>query len=258
MITSLQNPKVKWVRALQAKANLRHEENVILVEGVRLLEEAVQAGWRMRLVLHSSVLSARSKEVLTRLRPLCETIEEVSPTVMQAVSDTETPQGLLAVVSLPPVVVDSKLDFVLVVDEVRDPGNLGTILRTAAAAGVQAVFVPPGTVDPYAPKVVRAGMGAHFRLPLWQASWPEMQSRLQGLHVFLADTQGEIRYDEADFCSPLALIIGGEATGASAQARQLATRRVRIPMPGEMESLNAAVAAGILLFEVVRQRRLRK
>lgn len=257
MITSLQNPKVKWVRALQTKARLRHQENAIVVEGVRLLEEALQVGWKVRLAFYCQPLSTRGSEVLARLLSQCDMVEEVSAGVMQAVSHTDTPQGLLAVVSLPPFSLGASLDFVLLVDELRDPGNLGAILRTAAAAGVQAVFVPSGNVDPLSPKVVRAGMGAHFRLPLCQAEWPEIRSRLEGLPVFLADIHGELCYDEADFRQPLGLIIGGEAAGASAQARQLATARVRIPMPGQIESLNAAVAAGILLFEVVRQRRLR-
>jgi TrmH family RNA methyltransferase len=146
------------------------------------------------------------------------------------------------------------LSFVFVPDQLRDPGNLGTMLRTAAAAGVQAVFCPPETADAFSPKVLRAGMGAQFRLPVHTLDWDAITSHLALLKVILADMEQGLPYTQADLRPPLALIVGGEAEGASAQAHRLASGFVHIPMPGGVESLNAAVAAGILLFEVVRQR----
>ena len=131
---------------------------------------------------------------------------------------------------------------------------MGTIVRTAAAAGVQGLITPPGSVDPFTPKVVRAGMGAHFRLPIQSCSWEQIGGKFAGLRVYLAAAGGGVPYNQADFKSPLALIIGGEAQGASAQARQLATSHVHITMPGGSDLLNVAVAASILMFEVVRQR----
>jgi TrmH family RNA methyltransferase len=130
------------------------------------------------------------------------------------------------------------------------------MLRSAAAAGVDAALVPEGTVDIYAPKVLRAAMGAHFRLPVQALSWEEISDYLlrSGLYVYLADAEAGISYTRADFRLPLALVVGGEAEGASSFAARLATERVHIPMPGGMESLNAAIAAALLLFEVVRQR----
>jgi TrmH family RNA methyltransferase len=119
---------------------------------------------------------------------------------------------------------------------------------------VQAVFLPPETADAFAPKVVRAGMGAHFRLPIHPLTWDEICTTTQGLKIHLADMGGAISCWQADFRSPLALIVGGEADGASQSAQKLATSQVTIPMPGKTESLNAAVAGAILLFEVVRQR----
>jgi TrmH family RNA methyltransferase len=130
------------------------------------------------------------------------------------------------------------------------------MLRTAAAAGVQAVFIPAGTVDVYSPKVLRAAMGAHFRLPLRSLSWEELGTCLReaSLRIYLADAGQGALYTATGFRQPLALIVGGEAGGAGASAEHLAHKRVRIPMPGGTESLNAAAAAAILLFEVVRQR----
>jgi TrmH family RNA methyltransferase len=119
---------------------------------------------------------------------------------------------------------------------------------------VQAVFIPPETTDPFAPKVVRAGMGAHFRLPILPLTWDQLGERARGMSVYLSDAEAEKSCWEVDFTRPTALVIGGEAEGASTQARSLATEMIRIPMPGHMESLNAGVAGAVLMYEVVRQR----
>ncbi len=257
MITSTRNPKIQWVRALQGRARRRKEEGVFIVEGVRLAEEALRSGWQIRLGLFSHSSDERLQRLLNALQTQQVPLEEVRPGVLQAVSDTETPQAILLVVQQQPLPLPQKLSFVLMIDALRDPGNLGTILRSAAAAAVQAVILSPSTVDVYSPKVVRAAMGAHFRLPILYLSWEEIGDLIQaqGLAVFLADAEGDVAYDQANFRQPFLLIIGGEAEGASPMAHALAQQRVFIPMPGEMESLNAAVSAAILLFEAVRQRR---
>jgi TrmH family RNA methyltransferase len=254
MITSTANPKVKWVRLLQAQGHERRAAGVFIVEGVRLAEEALAAGWEAQLVLFTQDLTERGRLVLDGFAARGAPLEQVSPEVLRAASDTETPQGLLAVLSQRLLPLPEALDFVFIPDRVRDPGNLGTMLRTAAAAGVQAVFCPPETVDAFAPKVLRAGMGAHFRLPIHNLDWDALARRLAPLQVFLAAMEEGPAYNQVDFRIPLALIVGGEAEGAGLQARRLAHASVNIPMPGGGESLNAAVAAGILLFEVVRQR----
>jgi TrmH family RNA methyltransferase len=142
----------------------------------------------------------------------------------------------------------------LIVDSLRDPGNLGTLLRSAAASDVDVVLLPPETVDAYNPKVVRGAMGAHFRLPILEAAWAEIAERVRGMNVYLAAADGELTYSVPDWTQPSALIVGGEASGASKDALQLATKRISIPLSREVESLNAAVAAGIILFEAKRQR----
>jgi RNA methyltransferase, TrmH family len=144
--------------------------------------------------------------------------------------------------------------LLLVLDAIRDPGNLGTILRSAWAVGVDVVLCAPGTADAYNPKVVRAAMGAHFRVPLRVVqTWEEIEHAVRGIpRIYLADADGESVYTEADWSRPVALIIGGEAEGASAAARRTATARVRIPMRGGAESLNAAMAATVLLFQAAK------
>jgi TrmH family RNA methyltransferase len=181
-------------------------------------------------------------------------VEPVSDALLNSISETTTSQGILAVLDHTILSFPQSLDFVLIPDSIRDPGNLGTLLRTAAAAGVQAVFLPPETTDAFAPKVVRAGMGAHFRLPIYNLSWEEIRTATKLLRVYLADMEGSPCW-ETDFRLPLALIVGGEAEGATKEARKLADAAVSIPMPGKAESLNAAVAGAVLLFEAVRQRK---
>jgi TrmH family RNA methyltransferase len=178
----------------------------------------------------------------------------VSETVIAACSDTQTPQGVLAVV--PFVSLEPRPGLLLILDGIRDPGNLGTILRSAESAGVGQVLLAPGTVDPYNPKVVRGAMGAHLRLPVHSQDWPTIGKRAGDRAVWLADAASETAYHEVDWTRPCALIVGGEAFGTGQEATELATGRVSIPMTGGTESLNAAMAATIILFEAARQRRI--
>jgi TrmH family RNA methyltransferase len=259
MITSSHNSKLQWVRLLQSQAQARREAQAFIVEGVRLAEEALGAGWEAQLVLYSEEISSRGQSVVEGFTRRGAPVEQVTPEVLKSVADTETPQGLLLVLSMRLLSQPETADFLLILDGVRDPGNLGTILRSARAAGVQSVLLPPGTVDPFSPKVVRAAMGAHFRLPVLRVGWDELNQVLfpqveAGLRIYLADSgEGQV-YTQADFRGPVAVIVGGEAQGAGSEALHLAQAKVHIPMPGGSESLNAAVAAGILLFEVLRQR----
>lgn len=254
VITSLQNSKIKLVRALLGRAKERREASAFVVEGVRLVEEAVHSNWGLRFVLYDESLSERGKSQVEGLRSRGIEAELVSESLMHSLSETETPQGVLAVVELGDLPFSDDPNFILIPDQIRDPGNLGTLLRTAAAVGVQAVLLPPETTDAFAPKVVRSGMGAHFRLPIHSMTWEQIREQAADLQVYLAHMDGK-SYWETDLRQPLALIIGGEAEGASAEARELATQKISIPMSGEMESLNAGVAGSVLMFEVIRQRK---
>jgi len=261
MITSARNPRIQAVRKLLEQASARREAGAFVIEGLRLIEEACQAGWYPRELFYTEDLSQRGRELLAICQGAGAVLEMATPQVMKSVSDTQTPQGLLAVVPQKPLLLPERLDFVLILDALRDPGNMGTILRTAAAAGVQAVLLTPGCADPFAPKVVRAAMGAHFRLPVAAMDWEQLGRLVKppggvALSVYLADVQRGVAYHRVNFCQPVALLIGSEAEGAGEQARRLADELVHIPMPGGFESLNAGVAAAILMFEVVRQRSL--
>ena len=255
MITSSQNAKIKLVRALLGRAKDRHEENAFVVEGVRLVAEAVNGLWNVRFALYDESLSERGRSQVESLQSSGVDVEMVSDRLMKSLSETETPQGLLAVLEISQLPITPPSDFILIPDQIRDPGNLGTLLRSAAATGVQAVLLPPETTDAFAPKVVRSGMGAHFRLAIRSMTWEEIEqiSKSAGMPIYLADMDGKSCW-ETDLSQPLALIVGGEAEGASAQAHQLAHHKIRVPMMGKVESLNAGVAGSVLLFEIVRQR----
>jgi TrmH family RNA methyltransferase len=253
MITSSQNSRIKLVRALTGRPKERREAGAFLAEGVRLVEEAYAADCQIRFVLYTDELSERGRELIKKLQGKGIEIEEVESKLQGSLSETETPQGILAVLNDLELPFSQSLNFILIPDQIRDPGNLGALLRTADGAGVQAVFLPPETTDAFAPKAVRAGMGAHFRLPIQSKSWEEIKQLTEGLQVFLADTDGRSCW-ESDFHQPLALIIGGEAEGASEHAQKLADQKISIPMNGKIESLNAAAAGSVLMFEVVRQR----
>ena len=255
VITSSQNPKIKLVRTLLGRARERREAGAFVVEGVRLVEEAGTKGWSFRFALYDDSLNARGSSLVEYLLSRGIEVEEVSEHLMKSLSDTETPQGILAILELTQLPIPEYPDFVLIPDRIRDPGNLGTLLRTAAAAGVQAVFLPPETTDAFAPKVVRSGMGAHFRLPIQTMKWEKIRRETKNLQVYLADMDGTSCW-ETDLRGPLALIVGSESEGASEEARELVTQKISIPMSGNIESLNAGVAGSVLMFEVVRQRSL--
>jgi TrmH family RNA methyltransferase len=258
-ISSTHNPHVQQVRALLNQKSARTEAGLFVVEGVRLAEEALTSGCKPMQAFYSQALKERGMKLVEAFTAQGSEIFELAVPVLESLSDTETSQGILLVLKQAETSLPAVTDFALVLDQIRDPGNLGTILRSAAAAGVKVVFLPPGTADAFAPKVVRAGMGAHFRLTIHNADWAEItryckETCRTPLKLLLAESGGGKACWQMDLKAPLALIIGGEAEGASAEARQATDELIYIPMPGQFESLNAAVAAGILLFEIVRQR----
>jgi TrmH family RNA methyltransferase len=254
MITSSQNPKIKHIRRLLADRRYRHREGAFVVEGDRWLADLGRGTIRPQLVLASETWL--DDEGHRRLLAALDVRPAVaSEQVVAAASDTETPSGVVAVMPMVELPWPERPALLLILDRVSDPGNLGTIIRTAAAAAVDGLLLSPGCVDPYNPKAVRATMGALLRLPLLSPSWPEIQQLTAGLAVWLAAAGGSLEYTAVDWRQPAALVIGSEASGVGPEALALGGRQVAVPMAASSESLNAAAAAAVILFEARRQRR---
>lgn len=255
-ITSPTNPHVKQARKLQRKRH-REESGLCLIEGVRLIEDAWRAGATFDAVyVVEEAADARSFAALVgEMREQRVKIFRVTEAVLAAMTETVAPQGIAAIVKSPNLAIPPSPHLILVLDGVRDPGNAGTLLRSAAAAGVELVVFGPETVDPFNDKVLRAAMGAHFRLPLRVCEdWSGVDALLGERQIFVAEALAALRYDEARWDRPAALVVGSEAGGAGDEAFRRG-QGVTIPMHGQTESLNAAVAGSIILFEAARQRR---
>jgi TrmH family RNA methyltransferase len=254
VISSKSNEKIRLVRALQEQRKARERERLFVVEGSRMVAEAAAAGVRARLILHDGRLGPHERSAVNRLASAGAEVAETTPEILKSCSDTTTPPGLLAVLAWPDIRPTAPLEAVLVVDGVANPGNLGSLLRCAEAFGIQLVLLAPGCVDAFNPKVVRGAMGAHLRLPVRAFTWKEIAGELAGFRVFLAQAREGRRADQVDWSGPVAVILGGEAAGPGEHARALAAGSIHIPMRGKAESLNAAVAGGIILCEMMRRK----
>lgn len=254
IIRSPHNSLVKRVRSLGARKH-REAERAVVLEGARLLGAALDAGVDVEVALVAESCSAEALAVAERTGVPVRVVDD---RVFATLTDTVHPQGVLAVVAEPrPALPAIAQPFVVALDHIGDPGNLGTIIRTAAAAGVDAIVVSPGCVDPWGAKAMRSGMGAHFLAPILDGADPTVVAwvRTATVRRYLADARGEVDYDAADWSGGVAIVVGSEAHGATVWGRELATDLVRIPMARRVESLNAAIAAGVLLFAAAGMRR---
>ncbi len=253
MISSISNPKVKKVRRLQVDKRYRASQQQFVVEGTRWIGELASVPALAEDVFYTEnwLIQEGHTGLIDRIQ--CRRHLVTEP-VMLAMSATETPPGILAAVAIKPLAIPKIPSLVLIVDGVTNPGNLGTMLRTAAAAGVDAVLLAADSVDIYNPKVVRGSMGALLRVPAQQLSWDDISMLAKSLHIWVASAHGTNIYTAIDWREPAALVIGNEAHGPSKQAHSISAGTVTIPMRDATESLNAAIAAGIILFEALRQR----
>ena len=252
-ISSPQNKRVRYVKALAKRARLRRGEGKIILEGDRLISDALARGGAAELVLYSP--QRADYGIIAQLqRQACDLLP-VTESLLRQVSDTQQPPGILAVFHIPKPTIAQPCRRVLILDAISEPGNLGTILRSASAAGVELAILAPGCCDVYSGKALRAGMGAHFRLPIVEASWREIAGFCRELAIFAASATVDCAYTSVDWTSDWALILGNEARGLSQAARKLPAREVSIPMAQASESLNVASAAAVILFEAQRQRR---
>lgn len=257
MITSTSNPQVKHLLQLQKKSKARNEEGVFVVEGLRMFVEVPKE--RVEKVYVSETFYYKKKHELSwEGFPL----EILSDSVFKHVSDTQTPQGVLCIVKRKQYDLGTLLDIenphFMVLDNLQDPGNLGTIVRTAEGAGVDAVFMSRDCVDIYNPKTIRSTMGSIYRMPTIYIEDTVKLLELfkeKGIKSYAAHLDGKNSYDKEDYRTGTAILIGNEGNGLRDEVSKKADIWVRIPMEGQVESLNAAIAASVFMFEVARQRR---
>ncbi len=250
-ISSSQNPRVKLVRQLQRHSKARREQRRLVLEGVRLVRDVFGAGAAPDFIFYTAEAAASgspASDLIAQMQAQGVACLDVTGELMRDMAETETPQGVLGVFPWPDTPVPDAPDLVVIADGWRDPGNLGTLLRTAAAAGVDLVALTPGTVDAFNPKTLRAGMGAQWRVPVAVWEWEWIAQRLGNLAFYLADAAGDVSYDAVDWTRPSAVVVGGEAHGFVRAAERIPHTLVRIPMTPGVESLNAATAAGILIY----------
>jgi len=250
-IASLQNDKVKLAYGLQNRTRTRRKERKVVLEGVRLIRDALIAKQKPEFVFYQH--DNTDFELVAELQVRKFTVLPVTNEVFKHISDTQNSQGIIGIFPLPMPPLPKNPKRVLILDNLRDPGNVGTMLRTAGASGVDVVLLSPGCADPYNPKTLRSGMGAHFRVPVVDAPWGDIAGYCERLDVYLATGEGGLRYDHVNWTESWALIIGSEAHGSSPDAEALAEKHIFIPMAQQTESINAGVAAGVILFEAVRQ-----
>ncbi len=260
MITSAANAKVKQVVQWQNKAKERRKSGVFLAEGFKMFEEAPED---MILEVYVSERQCASlqqtEQVWNKLKKVG--FEEVSEEIFGKMSDTQTPQGILTVLRQPQHTLESMLDaenpLLVILENLQDPGNLGTIIRTGEGAGITGVIMSKQTVDIFNPKVIRATMGSIYRVPFIYVE--DLQQTLaqiheKGIHTYAAHLQGQEYYDSFSFREPTAFLIGNEGNGLSREVAEAARHYLKIPMEGKVESLNAGVATALLMYEAHRQR----
>jgi len=259
MISSTKNEQVKAVVELKKKAKARDEAGLFVVEGVRMVSELPADRTKRLYVSESFLKNPDSLKLLERFSDY----EEVSDQVFSHMSDTQTPQGVLALVrqyeyGLSDILSGETAAHVMVLESLQDPGNLGTIVRAGEGAGITGVIMSRDTVDIYNPKVIRSTMGSVFRVPFFYTDDIFETVGLlkeRGVRLFAAHLEGRNNYEEEDYTGNTGFLIGNEGNGLTDALSAMADTWVKIPMAGKVESLNAAVAASVLMFETARQRR---
>lgn len=264
MITSTSNQQMKNLSALLKKSKERKTQGVFVVEGPKMCFEAPKE-WVKAVYVSESF--AKDPDTGRELLAYCNegmhiSYEVVADPVFRGISDTQTPQGILAVVQMPAYELEDlfagERTLLLVLESIQDPGNLGTMLRTGEGAGVTGVIMNRTTVDLFNPKTIRSTMGSLYRVPFFVTDdLPDTLHELKerGVQLFAAHLKGQMSYDEPDYSAPSAFLIGNEGNGLSDDIAGMADTYIRIPMQGQVESLNAAVSASLLMYECNRQRR---
>ena len=262
IISSSSNSKIKYLRSLYQK-KYRRKHNQFVLEGVRLIEEAIQEEISLSYIFYSDYLlrNQRGEELLAQLKKQGVELYQIEDDLLQQVADTISPQGILAIADK----VDYELmdiltgqeKLILLLDQIQDPGNLGTIIRTADAAGVDAIITTKGTVSLYNQKTIRSTMGSFFRTPVTKVNeLEEFRKRIleSDFNIVVADIAGEKYHFEIDYLSSTIIIMGNEGHGPSQELIDLADTAIKIPLAGGAESLNVAMATSVITYEAVRQK----
>lgn len=265
MITSTANPRIKQLVQWQTKAKERRKDGVFVAEGLKMLEEAPDE-WVREIYLTEEVVSRLKGADTERERVLFNKItslgyEIVMQEVMKRASDTQTPQGVLTVLEQPAYGLQELLDtengLYLLLEDIQDPGNLGTMFRTGEGAGITGIIMSKNTVDIFNPKTIRSTMGSVYRVPfIYVETLTEVlhEMKERGITTYAAHLAGKSYYDSFSFVEGTAFLIGNEGNGLKKETADLADNYLKIPMEGKLESLNAAVAAALLMYEAHRQR----
>ncbi|MCF6465209.1 TrmH family RNA methyltransferase [Clostridium sp. Cult2] len=260
-ITSSSNPTIKEIKSLYRRKERWAKESFI-VEGIKIVEECIDNNYPLRnIIISDELYNIRGGEGLLEKIIDNNSLIKVPDRLYKEISDMENPQGVLAVASFKRDSIKNIYDidnpFILLLDQVQDPGNMGTIIRTADAFSVDGIIITEGCVDIYNPKVVRATMGSIFRVPIYHYSdgieiIKELKNR--NIKVYSTSLKGEKFIQNVNFNIPSILIIGNESKGVSKSLETLADSLIKIPMIGDAESLNAAIASSIIMYETIRQR----
>lgn len=252
-ITSRDNPFFKMLVKLSSSAKFRREESLTLLDGAHLIAAYLDSGKPpVHLLLNAT--AACNEEITALLARLDSVVvTQLDDKLFAEVSELKTPTGILALIPII-VPVSTTARFALLLEDIQDPGNLGSILRSAAAAGCDAVFLSQGCADAWSPKVLRAAMGGHFALRIYQQqNLFDVAQQFSG-QLFATSLQATQSLYQSQLQGDIAFMVGNEGAGLSDELLALASHKITIPMSGKIESLNAAAAAAICLFEAVRQR----
>ncbi|MBE9142557.1 TrmH family RNA methyltransferase [Planktothrix mougeotii] len=256
MLTSLQNPLVKQIRKLhQAKG--RKEQQLFLLEGTHLVEEASAAGYPLTTICYTSLWQDRHQPLWDSLRQQTPRFERVSPEVLEAMATTVHPDGVIALAPRLELKPQALQGLGIALETLQDPGNLGTIIRTATAAGVDGLWLSADSVDLDHPKVLRASAGAWFRLNKtvsFNLADDIIRFQQQGLQIVATVPQASLSYWQLDFTQPTLMVFGNEGGGLSPELQALADHQVQIPLQRGVESLNVGICAALMLYEAQRQR----
>lgn len=261
MISSINNSQIKHLAKLMKSSKYRKEENSFVIEGQKLFEEAKEKDLISKVYVSETYLQTNHCNMEEHRKAGME-YDVVADTILKAVTDTITPQGIVAIVKMPKWdlqdLFNQRNGMLLFLENLRDPGNLGTIIRTAEGAGATGIIASKESVDLFNPKVVRSTMGSIFRIPVIYVDdiiTCILNAKKHSIKVYATDLQGVYEYDKEIYPKKSAIIIGNEANGITKEVRNTADLLIKIPMCGNVESLNAGIAAGIVMYEIYRQKR---